>query len=246
MEGKSNQQIFIRQAFYFILSAIPFWLGIYIVIPMLNSWGCSISVTFSIGILLPLLLLLIGAITVGLAESESGGVGLIKRWRLQPLRRSDIGWLLLLFIITVSSYFLLEGTSNWMLATFPKLSPPESFNLLQTEDTFFGMSLKGNWFVLLVHIGIILLNVLGEELWFRGILFPKHEAISRKWGWLIHGLFYHMWHMFYPWNLLRLLPESLAYGWIAQKTKNTWVCIGSHFLFNGLGLIATISGIVQP
>ena len=61
----------------------------------------------------------------------------------------------------------------------------------------------------------------------------------------MHGLLYNRFHIFWKWDLIRLLPESLLYGIVAQKTRTIWPCIIAHFVFNGLGLIVTIVGIMQ-
>jgi membrane protease YdiL (CAAX protease family) len=230
-----------RALLLFALTAVPFWLSIHWAVPRLIGAGSSVALAFSIGVVIPLAVLLAVAVLMGMRER--GSVGLLARWRLKRMRRSDWGWTLVLLVITLAGYFLLSGTSDWLGARAPFI-PPAELDLIRTDDAFFGIPLKGNWWALVVHVGLLVMNVFGEELWFRGTLFPRQEAAHGKHAWWIHGLCYHAWHMFYPWDLLRLLPESLAYGWVTQKTGNTWPAIISHFAFNGLGLLATVGGIV--
>jgi len=229
---------------WFALSAIPFWLGLYLVLPLLVDSGTGIAAALCVAFLVPLSLLLLFSILVGRRESKGKGwTELRKRWRLESIKLSDLGWALLLLVVSLAGYLGLAGTAEWLQQN-AGLVPPEALDLVQTPTTFFGFELLGNWWVLALHFGILLLNVLGEELWFRGILFPRQEAEHGKKAWLVHGLCYHAFHMFYPWGVLRLLPESLMYGWIAQRSGSSWPSVISHFLFNGLALIATISGIL--
>ncbi len=235
----------IGQLVFILLSAFPFWLGIYWLLPWLTKSGHSLGFALSASLLVPLLLLLIGAIIYGLLESSSGIKGLSERWHLKPMKWSDGAWALFLLVISVIGYLTLAGISNSFNSRLFGITPPNEFSYVHTETYFWGMKLAGNWWALVVHLGILTVNVLGEELWFRGILFPKQKLMFGKQAWLIHGFSYHLWHMFYPWDILRLLPASLAYGWVIQKTGNTWTTIIVHFLFNGIGLIATVSGIIQ-
>jgi membrane protease YdiL (CAAX protease family) len=228
---------------YYSFASIPFFISIYIIIPLFVSENGNNFIPFSTGILLPLFLLLIYVIIIGKFEqSESGWKGLINRWNLKKMEKSDWLWTVFLITVILLGYFSLAETSDWIIERFPFLTPPKEFDLIITENSFFGLPLKGNWWVLVLHIAVLILNIFGEELFFRGILFPKQKIIHKKHTWIVHGLCYHLFHMFYPWNFLRILPESLAYDFVVQKTNNTWPGIIAHFTFNSLALIGTIYG----
>lgn len=228
----------------FALSALPFWIGLYAVLPGLVRRGTAVPLALSAAFLIPLSLLLVAATIVGRRERDGPGwAGLRRRWRLGSPRWSDVGWAAVLLVVTLTAYLGLAGTAEWFQSS-AGLAPPSEFDLVQSEGTFFGFELAGNWWVLVLHVGILALNVAGEELWFRGVLFPRQEAAHGSRAWIVHGLCYHGFHMFYPWGVLRLLPESLMYGWIAQRTGSTWPGFLSHLAFNGLALIATVSGVL--
>ncbi len=235
----------LQQLLFIIASAIPFWLGIYWVLPQLLSTGYSTFNAFLIGLFIPLLLLLVAAIVYGFKkERHHKYKSFFSFWGLKPLKAKDWLWILLLFAIMVISYLSLGGTSNWVANNIPGFAPTKAFNSIQTTGTFFGITLKGNWWALLFHIILLLVNIFGEELWFRGVLFQKQFERYGKHTWLVHGISYHIWHMFYPWDVIRLLPISLGYAWVRQKTNNTWTTIIAHFLFNSLGLMTTVSAIM--
>ena len=228
----------------FGLSALPFWVGIYLVLPSLARRGASTALALSAGLLIPLALLLAAAVASARRQSIGRGVaGLRGRLRVEKLRWKDAGWAAALLAVTLGGYFGLRGTAVWF-QTHVGLVPPPELDLVQTGRSFWGIELAGNWWAVLLHVGILVLNVAGEELWFRGVLFPRQEAAHGTRAWLVHGLCYHGFHMFFPWDVLRLLPESIMYGWVAQRSRSTWPGILSHFVFNGLGLIATISGVL--
>lgn len=233
-----------KQVIIFLLSALPFWLGIYWLLPRLTNSQMATGPALAIIVLVPLSLLLIAAIAYGIHES-TGIQGLMARWHLKSMKRSDWIWTLVLLAISITAYLSLGALSNSVNNQLIGINPPAAFSMIHTGTSFFGIPLAGNWWALLAHIGILVINIFGEELWFRGILFPRQKKTFGKHAWWVHGLFYHIWHMFYPWDILRLLPMSLAYGWVIQKTENTWTTIIAHFLFNGIGLISTVSGIIQ-
>lgn len=233
-----------RALLLFGASAAPFWFGIYLALPWLVRRGVPVSLALSVAALLPLAILLVAAVVAGRRERPSPDwEGLRHRWRMGPFRWADVGWGALLLTVTLLGYFTLAGTADWFQGHLG-LTPPPEFDLVRTETTFWGVRLTGNWWAVALHLGILVLNVTGEELWFRGIIFPRQEAEHGPRAWWIHGLCYHGFHMFYPWDVIRLLPESLMYGWVAQRSKSVYPSLISHFLFNGLGLMSTIAAVV--
>lgn len=235
-----------NQALLLLLSALPFWAGIYLIIPFFVDNGISLPIAFSVGLIIPLILLFVfTGIGIRSEKSLTEKQSAFKRLNLKVMTRKDWGWTGILLLITLAGYFILGFTSDLLSETFSWLNPPSEFNLVQTDETFFGFNTKGNWWILVFHLGLLLVNIFGEELWFRGYLFPRQQLTYAKKAWIYHGLFYHIFHLFYPWDIIRLLPESLAYGYVIQKTNNTWVTVISHFIFNGLGLVVTIIKIVN-
>lgn len=244
-QKNENKVSLLYQILFIGFSALPFWIGIYWLLPKMVQGGISRPIAFSVSVFLPLIILFIAAVVLGLRESKIGYKGLFEAWHLKPMKKSDWGWTLALFGVMVGSYLALGSVTNWIATQFPSLAPPYYFSQLSTNTSFMGITMKGNWLVLVIHLTLLFFNIFGEELLFRGILFSKQEKKYGKRGWLVHALSYHVWHMFYPWDVIRLLPASLGYAWVRQRTGNTWTTIIAHFMFNGIGLIMTIGGILQ-
>lgn len=78
-------------------------------------------------------------------------------------------------------------------------------------------------------------NLLGEEVWFRGYLFPRQQLLYGSRTWLVHGLLWTLFHLpLYPWTVLYLLPTALTVSYAAQKTGSSWASYWVHGLGNGL------------
>ncbi|MCX6225208.1 MAG: hypothetical protein NTV01_10765 [Bacteroidia bacterium] len=54
------------------------------------------------------------------------------------------------------------------------------------------------------------------------------------------GLF----HIFWKWNLIVLIPSCLVFSYVICKRKNTTIGIISHMAFNSIPLIGLIIGII--
>jgi membrane protease YdiL (CAAX protease family) len=91
----------------------------------------------------------------------------------------------------------------------------------------------------------IALNVLGEELWWRSYILPRQELCLGKWTWPVHGILWNLFHSFFYWELLMLLPGCLAPSYVAQRSRNTWPGIIAHLANNVPGLILIIIGVLR-
>jgi membrane protease YdiL (CAAX protease family) len=62
-------------------------------------------------------------------------------------------------------------------------------------------------------------------------------------AWLVHGILWTIWHVFWKWNLLMILPVALAVPFVVQKTRNTWAGIIAHGILNAVPLGIIIAGV---
>jgi membrane protease YdiL (CAAX protease family) len=86
----------------------------------------------------------------------------------------------------------------------------------------------------------LLLNIFGEELWWRGYILPRQELQLGRYTWLVHGILWAWFHVFKWWTLPVLMIVCLVVPFVAQKTRNTYPGIVSHLIVNGLGMGITI------
>jgi len=107
-----------------------------------------------------------------------------------------------------------------------------------------GQSVQGRWDIVFLFMLVLLFNIVGEELWWRGVILPRQELAFGRWTWLVHGLLWTAFHVFKWWDLMGLLPVCLIIAYISQRSRNNWPAFIAHGLFNGLALFLVISAVL--
>jgi membrane protease YdiL (CAAX protease family) len=122
-------------------------------------------------------------------------------------------------------------------------TPPPEFITVMTglrDGTFGGMNMHGRWDVfLLMAFALIVLNIGGEELWWRAIILPRQELAFGKWAWLVNGVLWDLFHFFYHSNgasVVAYLLPTVPLAFVAQRTRNTWPGIIAHIVANSAAL----------
>jgi membrane protease YdiL (CAAX protease family) len=174
-----------------------------------------------------------------------------QRFRLKRFTKADVLWTLGLTLFGLIGYGIMTQTLGvFLLKRVPFLAPPAYFpgGLDPTKPMvpgeFFGISLKGQWWVACVYFLGWFCNIFGEELVFRGYLLPKEEAVLGKYAWVYHGIIWALWHSFWKWNVIPLLAVTLPLAFVVQRQKNTWIGIIAHGGLNLIPLVVIIAGIV--
>lgn len=245
---------FVQSLVLFGLSALLFRLSVYNLMPALLSYGILPFWSFIISYGIPLLILLVATFFFVARE------GNLQHWRirlrLNRLTGKQILWCLGLFALSFLLTGLLIPTAKY-IASMSFLMPPDFLpDVLNPNKTvpgkalttFMGVSLKGAYWVVLVYfIFLTLLNILGEELWFRGYILPRQELTWGKRTWIYHGIFWCLFHTpIYPWTILYLLPTTLTVSYAAYRFQNTWAGFIIHYLGNGLlALLPILIGIMK-
>lgn len=110
-----------------------------------------------------------------------------------------------------------------------------------------GIPLHGRWWIGLYYLMVLLVaNVGGEELWWRGYLLPRQELAHGRYAWLVHGVFWASFHLFFQWtvaDLTHMLPTCCALAFVAQNRKNTWPGIIAHAVGNSALLLQIFRGV---
>jgi membrane protease YdiL (CAAX protease family) len=241
------------------LLPIPFWqsLGffgipwllfvicIYILLPALHRASIPLFLNFLISLGIPLSVLLVASWVAFQGEEQS------RTWntfgdcfRLGAMKPATWLWAIGLSIFMFLAPALLSFTADWILQI---VSLPEP--LLRMFDiqpqAFMGIPLAGNWWIVPCYLIYVVLNVGGEELWWRGYIFPRQELAFGKWTWLIHGIFWTLFHSFFYWEVIQLLPGCLALSFVAYKTKSTWPGIVAHFVNSFPSLVLILIGVMS-
>jgi membrane protease YdiL (CAAX protease family) len=238
---------------YFGLPMLMFALSVYLMIPFLVSQGYSPFVSYSASLIVPLGVIF--AFSLGLYKQDGYPLtwkALAERFRLRRMSGKDWQWALVsLVIMFITSGILLFATHGLFIQGVVKL--PYAVPLAidptvgQTAADFsrlYGADATGNWGLLLLSIILLAFNIVGEEFWWRGYIFPRQELVFGKRTWLVHGILWCLFHAFKWWEWIALLPVTLILSYVAQRRQSTWPGIVTHLIFNGLSLIAIV-GVVM-
>lgn len=101
----------------------------------------------------------------------------------------------------------------------------------------------GRYWILALWFPYWILNIMGEEILWRGVLLPRQEVIFGKNTWIIHGILWGIFHIAFGWHiLLTVVPILFIQSYIVQRRKNSWIGVVIHALVNGPSFIAISFG----
>lgn len=249
-----------------ILRPMPIWLslllfgipslvatlGIYWAIPTFDKAGLPLLVNFFLFTAGPMVLMLLSALIAYRLEGRPFKWEEIKsRFRIKPIRGREWFWTLGLAVVLIGGYLTLLPTARW-LASFPAFAPPPFIPPIVDPRVasagipteLLGVQLEGRWWIVGLYFLVLCFNIYGEEFWWRGYILPRQELQHGKWTWLIHGILWNLFHVFWKWNLIALLPQTLSLSFVVYKTKNTTHGIIVHWINNGLGLVLILLGVL--
>jgi len=227
-------------------------LGLYVAMPALSRAGIPLFWNYMLTVVAMFPLLLAAALVAYWLERHTlSWSGLKRRFRIRGLSREEWLWTAGLLIVYVGGQLLLMPTAGRLASVLPlplpdglphALDPRVAKTSVPTE--FLGVGLRGNWVIALVYLAMLMLNIVGEEFWWRGYVLPRQELVHGRWTWLVHGILWTLFHAPFWWNLVALLPSTLSVSFVASRLKNTTPGIIVHFVMNGLGYVMILLGIV--
>jgi membrane protease YdiL (CAAX protease family) len=241
-----------------VLFAVPAAIvsfSLLVVLPALMRKGFSLFAVFNLTFLPPLALMLIAAFVGMKLEGRSLTWPVIRdRLRLGRLPRHGWWWVLALCVFNVvagiaAGSALRRTPTSLHIYTWPKEFASFMATFGKTGNEFLGIPLPGHWWVLFYYLVVmIVFNMFGEELWWRGFILPRQELGQGRWTWVIHGILWDMFHIFYhqtAWTFIAFLPPMLAIAYVCQRLKNTWPGIVSHTVANSAIPIVILHGILR-
>ena len=159
----------------------------------------------------------------------------IERLRFRKITKQDWLWGIVgLIAIGISSALIMKGL-ELIIGEFEHSPSFMSFDPLS----------KGRYWLLLVWLPYWVLNILGEEFLWRGVMLTRQEMAFGKYTWIIHGLGWGLFHIAFGWQLLiTFIPIIFIQSFIVQKTKNSWIGVFIHGAINGPAFIAISFGLI--
>ncbi len=221
-------------------------------VPYIDQKGVPLIFSFTLALYGPLgLLIPASIIAYKLEGNEMSWSAFKKRFRLKAIQGKAWLWIIGIYIVVQIFEQMLSFTGK-ILASVPFFSPPKILpdfmnptkEIIFPPIEFMGMPLEGNWWIALLFAVCLFFNMFGEEFWWRGYILPRQEIRHGKWTWLIHGVLWNLFHVFWKWNLIALILPALSVSFVAYKLKNTTPGIIAHWIQNGLGLIMILLGVL--
>ncbi|MFX0063281.1 MAG: lysostaphin resistance A-like protein [Candidatus Hermodarchaeota archaeon] len=251
MVENAIQPMSLRSALlHFFIPAILAALNTYFVMAFFAGFGLPTFFNYIIiYATIPMFLLLMASIIAYRREgNEMSWLTFKQRFRLNKMTGKDWLWTIVLFLIMFLGAGVLSFTS-FIIASFipPPEFWPDELNPLMSDSMgtvpteFMGQLLPGNWWIAIVLLISLIIATIGEEFWWRGYILPRQELEHGNKTWIIHGILWTLFHFFLPWNLIAILPGTLALSYVAQKLKNTWPAIIAHGFANGFMVILVVS-----
>jgi membrane protease YdiL (CAAX protease family) len=237
---------------FVIPAAILYTAHYYFAPAFIRHTGKPYFVAYLIAWFTTMLMFFLASIIAYLLESHPVKIRMFAdRYRLSRMPKQDWIWILIVLIIQAGIYFGLGFTAKWLakisiFAPHPVFAPEfgPAGGSAHIPGELMGMPLLGKWWIVIAYLFGWILNILGEEFWFRGYLLPRQELSFGKFAWLANGVMFGFNHIWQPWNLLMVVPGSLIGAYVVQKRKNTWVLLVPHGILNATLLIVIILNVI--
>jgi membrane protease YdiL (CAAX protease family) len=151
---------------------------------------------------------------------------------------------------------MLAGPLSRSLATVPGFIPPTFWppvsdprvEITSIVDAFPDINLVGNYlfFIVFVIYGFVF-NIVGEELYYRGLILPKMHGVFGRWDWVANGVLFTLKHIYQRWLFPSLLPGSLGFAFVAGPLGSLPLTMLFHwfnsFFFALLSMIPVVFGV---
>ncbi|MBW7473922.1 CPBP family intramembrane metalloprotease [Paenibacillus oenotherae] len=132
-------------------------------------------------------------------------------------------------IILYAFFFESSGLFGFMEEAINRFFPamaPEEYTLIENLAT---PEFVGAWYLLGIALVSCLFNyLLGEELFFRGVLLPKMRGAFGKWDWAMNGVLFAAYHLHKISEIPLFIIGSLFYGFLNVKYRSFWPAIIIH------------------
>ncbi|MFE5940834.1 CPBP family intramembrane glutamic endopeptidase [Streptomyces sp. NPDC056470] len=108
-------------------------------------------------------------------------------------------------------------------------------------------TMSGNWGLFALAVLMLVFNtVLGEELFFRGLLLPRMQGVFGRKDWIANGILAGLYHLHQPWSIPRsLVGHTLLYAYPARRFRSTWFGIAAHSAASAFILVMLLALVID-
>jgi len=168
-----------------------------------------------------------------------------KRLNYKKIERKDVLLLVVIFAIELVVFLVFALLNQILVDSFyifpsdlPIFADPRIEDALSIIDSQIGLS--HNYLLLFVVFIVLILNVFGEEFFWRGYLFERQKINGSKYYWVYHALMWTIFHFYKYYDLLIVLPMAFGLTYAVYKTKNNTPGLIFHFITNSTTFFAIL------
>lgn len=163
-------------------------------------------------------------------------------------------WLMVfggLILVQVFELIILSNTDTFIIELF-NINVPEFYPEIFKPDmqidfpmqSFMDIPVIGNPISIVLWGLLLIFNIFGEELLWRGYALPRMEKYFGKWAWLVNGVMWiYLFHFFMIWKAIALIPSMIVIPYLCQKTKSIWPGIIIHGFGNAMFFLILIPSV---
>jgi membrane protease YdiL (CAAX protease family) len=221
----------------FGVPALALWLATALVVPALVGRGWEpLSAWFLAGTLVLGPLLAAALLGGWMAVRTVSLPAILEHLRVRRLSAHDWRMAGLALSVTIAAMAALH-ILNAMV--WPQLPPHPPFMTAQPLE-------PPQYYLLALWLPFFALNIVGEELWWRGFIQPRQEPVFGATTWVIQGLLHGAFHFSFGLGVMFILwPVLFSIPWAVQRTRNTSVGMLVHAGINGPGFLAVNLGLLS-
>jgi membrane protease YdiL (CAAX protease family) len=220
----------------FGVPALLLWVATHHLVPSLVARGWEPLLAWFLGGALVFAPLLAAALIGAWAASPTPSLRtILAHLRVRCLSAGD--WRLsgLALIFTIAA---MAGLHVFNARVWPDLSPHPPFMTVRPLE-------KAQYYILMLWLPFLALNIVGEELWWRGFIQRRQEPVFGRGTWVVQGLLHGAFHFSFGSGVMFVLwPALFSIPWAVQRTRNTSVGMVIHAGVNGPGFLAVNFGLL--
>lgn len=152
----------------------------------------------------------------------------------------------ILYTFVLESYGTLDFVQDWFLRVFPSLTPPDTILIRSLATPEF----RGAWYLVGMVLFSSLFNyLLGEELFFRGILLPKMEGVFGQWAWAANGILFATYHVHKIEEVPIFIVGSIFISYLNQRYRSFYpglIVHGVEFIPFFTIITLFVAGVINP
>jgi membrane protease YdiL (CAAX protease family) len=226
----------VASLFIFLSAALLLWIQTRFTIPHLSQSTGHEPIFYwflvgGLGVFLPLIIL--AWILLVREEAFKSPQWWKSRLFFRKMTQEDWLW-------TISSIFVIGALSAALLKGLQAVYGPVDHN---PPFMHFTPPETGQLGFLALWFPYWILNIMGEEILWRGVMLPRQALAGGRQVWLWHGAGWAVFHIAFGWKLLIImLPILFILPYVVQKRQNTWIGVWIHAAINGPSFIAITMG----